>query len=290
MDDRFLEEPFKRNGVKSWVHCIDMQVPKRQKNDIFTYHYHDYVELLYGYHTDAHVWINGESLPFKTGDLVLINSNESHVVIPDGDSHYICIKVSPSILYANEEAMLELKYVIPFLIESAHQKVFTQDDLEGADIRRLMSEIMLEWNMENPAYELIIRADILKIFAAIFRYWNKNNYSLPVAEFNDTIKKALVYISENYSTVTEEDVADYCGLSYNYFSYLFRKTLGKNFKDYLLSIKLREAEKKLISTNKSITEIALSCGFSTASYFISKFIAYKKLTPCKFREYVEKMK
>lgn len=286
--DTFLEKPFAKNGINSWVHCLDMKL-KGDKNARLNYHYHDYIELLYGYDTDATVWINGNSYPFKTDDLVLINSKEPHDVIADRDSHYICIKVLPSILYADEEAFFELKYVVPFLLESTHQKIFKKRDLEDIQIRMLVSEIMVEWNMENPAYELIIRANLLKIFAGIFRYWNKNNISVPVTELNSTTKNALAYIAENYDTVTEEDVASYCGLSYNYFSYIFRKETGKNFKDYLLAIKLREAENKLISTTDSITDIAISCGFSTASYFISKFKDHKKVTPRQFRASIKNM-
>lgn len=281
--DTVLEKPFSKNGINSWVHCIDINL-KKSDDDWFLYHHHDYIELLYGCDTDAVVWINGKSYPFKSNDLVLINSKEPHAVIANKDSHYICIKVLPSILYADDESFFEFKYVVPFMPERSHQNVFTKSELMDIQTHQLISEIISEWYAESPAYELIIRANLLKIFAGIFRYWNRNNISLPVTDYSDAIKQALAYTAENYGSVTEDEVADFCGLSYNYFSYLFRKETNRNFKDYLLSIRLREAENKLISTTDSITEIALLCGFSTASHFISKFKEYKKITPKQFRD------
>ena len=106
--------------------------------------------------------------------------------------------------------------------------------------------------------------------------------------YSKPLKKALKFIAENYNTITAEQVAKHCGFSYNYFSHIFKEELGINFKDYVISLRLREAEKKLVSTDNSTTDIALSCGFSTSSYFITKFKEYKNMTPKKFREMIKK--
>ncbi|MBR5057184.1 MAG: helix-turn-helix transcriptional regulator, partial [Clostridiales bacterium] len=55
------------------------------------------------------------------------------------------------------------------------------------------------------------------------------------------------------------------------FSRFFRHALGQTFSDYLLYVRLTEAEKLLITTSKSISQIALDTGFSTSSYFITQF-------------------
>jgi AraC-like DNA-binding protein len=100
----------------------------------------------------------------------------------------------------------------------------------------------------------------------------------------ESIKKALVYITENYETATLEAVARYCGLSYNHFSASFKRIIGRSFTDYLDLIRINEAERLLLSTDNSVTDIAFSCGFSSSSHFISRFKSQKGITPGQFRK------
>lgn len=284
----FPEPPFTINGVKSWIHCIDLNVSKSTDDTDRPerYHYHNYIEFLYALDTDAYVWINGQKHRFVTGDLVIINSEELHCLSFVKSSHYICVKFSPSVLYSDDRSLFEFKYVVPFLFDSSHQKVFKNDVFENIDLHSAVTEIMNEWNSGKTAYELMIRSNILKIFAEIFRYWDKNNAHHLESILTEPIKKALIFISKNYDTVTEHQVADACGLSYNHFSACFKKTVGKNFNDYITLFRINEAEKMLISTEKSITEIAMNCGFSSSSHFISRFKQYKQITPGKLRSRV----
>lgn len=282
--NNIAEEPFIINGVRSWIHCLECNFSKTNEQTPVPYHYHDYIELLYALNADAHVWCNGEKCSFRPGDLVIINSKEPHTLTFNKNSSYICIKFLPQILYADENSLFELRYVLPFLRDNSHQQVFHKDELRSIDVHSLVLEIMDEWQSKGPAFELIIRANILKIFTGIFRYWHNVNILPGETGITDTLKKALKYVSENFDTVTEYEVAKYCSISYTHFSHIFKKTMGKTFKEYITFLRLREAEKLLLSTDESIAEIAATCGFSSSSYFISKFRNLKGITPRQFRE------
>jgi AraC-like DNA-binding protein len=60
--------------------------------------------------------------------------------------------------------------------------------------------------------------------------------------------------------------------------------MGKTFTNYLNYIRITEAEKLLLTTDKSMTEIALEVGFSSSSYFIQQFRQYKDISPFQFRK------
>ncbi len=278
------EKPFIINGIKSWIHCVRCDYEKSNVRIPDRYHYHDYVELLYAIDADVTVWSGGEKCSFRSGDLIIINSQESHAFTYNRESHYICIKFLPHILYADENSLFEFRFVVPFLLKSSGQKIFHNDELQSINVASLVTEIMNEWTSKGPAYELVIRANILKIFTGIFRYWHQSNVFSDTTHITDTLKTALQYIDENFSTVTETEVAKHCNVSYNHFSYLFKNAMGKSFIDYITFLRLREAEKLLLSSDMSITEIANVAGFSTSSYFISKFKKAKGLTPKQFRE------
>ena len=281
------EKVFTINGIKSWIHCLEQGADKTSPETPLRYHYHDYIELLYAVNADSYVWCNGEAIRFKTGNLIIVNSNMPHVLTHERYSEYICVKFSPSVLYADETSLFEYKYVMPFLYNNNHQKVFGNNDIDHISMKELFVDIMEEWNAKEPGYELIIRANILRLWAGIFRYWNKNENNSNI-KITDTIKTALLYIEEHYENITEAEVAEYCNVSYNYFSFLFKNAIGKSFSEYVNFLRISKAEKLLLSPEKSITDIALETGFSTSSYFISKFKEYKGLTPKKFRKNIEK--
>lgn len=283
----FQEKSYSLNGLDSWIHCIYSEAKATKKigseENPQMYHYHNYIEFLYSLNTNAYVYINGEKYSFRDGDLIIINSNDWHCLTFSEDSTYICVKFSPNILYADEQAFAEYKYAVPFMTDTPQQIVFTRAETENSGIEQLCREIMDEWNKKEYAFELAIRADILKIFTWISRYRRKKRMITFDKNLPDAIKSALVYITENYETATEYEVAAACGLSYNHFSATFKQAVGQNFKDFLTSVRIKAAENLLISTEKSMTEIAMETGFTTSSHFIAKFKERKGVTPKQFR-------
>lgn len=283
----FAEKPFTINGVKSWIHCLDCYQPGSPGvTKLYNYHYHDYIEFLYAIDADMTVWMSGVPYKMETGDLIVINSGEMHTLSFSQNSRYICVKFSPRVLYFDDNSLFEFKYVTPFLSDVNQQKIFKQSDFENVNIHALCTEILDEWNGRHVGFELSIRANILKIFTGIFRYWEKENVFHSGSVMTEPIKQALLYISEHLDVVTERDVAAFCGISYNHFSASFKKSIGRSFNDYVTLLRLNEAEKLIISSNKSITEIAYSCGFASTSHFIARFKAQKGVTPGQLRKRV----
>lgn len=277
------EAPFTINGIKSSIHVWHQNSVRTNRTMPNSYHYHDYMEILYATDSDTLLWVNGESHPFRSGDVAVINSGEPHAFTFNAASHYICLKFTPGIFSADNGCMFQLQYLLPSLGRELSKRVFPSSDLEGIDIGALVDEISREWENKSTAHELIIRADIFKIFAAIIRLWEKDNLLRFDPRPSDAMQKALAYISEKNACVTEDEVAASCSLSPNYFSRTFKNTVGKNFKDYIGSIKLQNARNLLVTTTKNITEIAYDTGFSSTSHFISAFKKEFGLTPKQFQ-------
>lgn len=100
------------------------------------------------------------------------------------------------------------------------------------------------------------------------------------------VLRVINYFNEHY---VENITLD--GLSQKFFA--SKTTLIYNFKrytncspiDFLLSVRLTKAKEKLVNTKKSIEEIALSCGFSSANYFGLIFKKKEGLSPSDYRKY-----
>ena len=65
---------------------------------------------------------------------------------------------------------------------------------------------------------------------------------------------------------------------------IFKDATGMTPNDYWLRLRIDRAQQMLTSSNKSITEIAMDCGFSTSQYFSSVFRKYSGVSPTHYRE------
>lgn len=99
-----------------------------------------------------------------------------------------------------------------------------------------------------------------------------------------TVADALRYIDANYNEpLTLEGVADMCQLNPSYFSSKFKSVNGIGFKEYLNNVRIIHAEKLLLETDMSITEIAMKCGYETSNYFGDAFRRINNCSPSQFR-------
>lgn len=89
---------------------------------------------------------------------------------------------------------------------------------------------------------------------------------------NIYIQSALQYISINYGTINNiSEVANFVNLKKDVFAKLFKENTSLSFNTYLNNYRLDKAQNLMRSTNKTISEIAFSVGFSSLSYFSKCF-------------------
>jgi len=96
---------------------------------------------------------------------------------------------------------------------------------------------------------------------------------------------AVSYMQQHYGDkISEEAMAELCGMRTFRFSRTFKKAFGFTFQEHLQKIRLDEAQRLLQTPNISILEIALTVGFHDQSYFARVFKKRIGLTPKQYRE------
>ncbi|MDF2511149.1 MAG: response regulator [Herbinix sp.] len=99
------------------------------------------------------------------------------------------------------------------------------------------------------------------------------------------IRKAKQFINENYMRqITLEEVAEAIELSPAYFSTVFKKEIGINFSDYLISCRIESAKDKLKNGNLPVNLIAEEVGYVDAKYFSKTFYKLVGLKPTEYRK------
>lgn len=280
------EGKFKINGIDATMQCILMDA-KRNEQEPTIFHYHEYIEILFGVDCDLKIAINDKSYPLTDGDLIIVNSMESHSVgcLRKERNTYIVVKFSPQQIYTSEQSLFELKYLIPFIINNPEtNRRIPNEALQETHVPDALKTILHEWQTKEYGYELAMRTKIMETLLWVLRFWKQNNIAMTQDNVPPMLLKAVPYISAHLSEVTAESTADYCGYSCTYFSELFKKAMHIHFRDYVLKLRISKAEHLLLSTNDDITEIAFSVGFSTSSHFIKQFKSVTGITPLQYRK------
>ncbi|MBQ7900671.1 MAG: helix-turn-helix domain-containing protein [Clostridia bacterium] len=283
------EEKAKLDGVEIPIQCITRQ--SAGHGDFSMPHYHDYVEILYGTHGTAQVWMDGNIMEMTVGKMIVVNSGTPHTVraVSLCQCDYIVIKFMPQVLYGAQQSVFEYKYIMPFMLgSSVYSNSFEAAELSDTEIPVIMEQIVREWNQKDYGFEIALRIYVLKISLWLVRYWHCQNpddlHNADNTAAMMCIARAMEYAQKNYATATAADAAQYCGLSYSYFSRVFKRYMKSSFNEYLNYIRITEAKRMLVCSDMDITKIAMETGFATTSYFIERFKRECGATPKHFRK------
>ena len=100
----------------------------------------------------------------------------------------------------------------------------------------------------------------------------------------EKLKHSLRYIEENYAdNIGIETMVAVSNYSVSHFSKLFKQLTGVSLTQYLKNYRLATAASRLRNEKATISEIALSCGFSNLSYFSRAFYKKYHMTPSQYR-------
>lgn len=151
---------------------------------------------------------------------------------------------------------------------------FTGEDFNNASISKALEELMdLKDVLGLKHYgNMIIKSTI----SFISNYKRSKNI--------DVIEKAKRYIESNYmKEINLDELALHVSMSTFYFSRIFTKIEGMNFRDYLIKIRMEKAKSLLRQGNKSIKQVALEVGYIDQNYFSKAFKKYTNMSP---KEYI----
>ena len=83
--------------------------------------------------------------------------------------------------------------------------------------------------------------------------------------------------------LTLADLAAQANLSEYHFARMFRQSAGLAPHQYVMQRRMDKAQQQVRYTTLPLTEIALNCGFSSASHFSNRFKAATGSTPSQLR-------
>ena len=102
-------------------------------------------------------------------------------------------------------------------------------------------------------------------------------------DYLDRVNRAIDHVTANLSAPLRlEDVSRVACFSPFHFHRIFRAIVGETLHDFVKRVRLERAMYLISHTDRSLTDIALSCGFSSSSDFSRQFRQRFGVSPRKF--------
>ena len=254
----------------------------RRSSDPGIFHYHECIELLYCVQGELEVNIPGETIVLSPGDFVYLAPNTPHSTDTNSDiNEHIFIKFLPSVLHV--PASRKIPPVNYFLSITGSYNVFRANPKNRERINSMFFEAYENYSHTDYFKRLMIRANIMQLMAYVFENSISNIDAERSKAIPDIFLAVLDFIDNNYASVTLEEAADFCSLSYSYFSRMFKSTFNVSFSNYVIKKRIEKSLNLITNSNLSLNDIALECGFANLSHFIKCFTNEKSITPKQFR-------
>ncbi len=283
MKEYFIEKENKRldnSPIYAQLQSTD------KKKQIIRPHIHSAIEILIVKSGAYYVYVGERKYKAQPGDMVLLRSNTIHHTysISESGSSYYVIMVRPSLIAELSDGNNDSKLLLFFALDREQLKCFwTKAEMENTPLGHAVKHFTEEFDEKIFARTIALTIAISGIMLEILREGNKTNDGTPTVTDENTTRRiydTLLFINKNYKQpITAYECAVYAGMSYSYFSRTFRAVIGKTFKEYLNFTRINHAQKALMSTDMTVTEIAANCGYDNVSYFISVYKRIKGTTP-----------
>ncbi len=242
------------------------------------------VEVVFG---EVSVQIGTELISAKAGDFLYVPPNMTFRVSSEAYSQVRGIIFDSSIIEANMLSY-EAEILYMFFVQSENKiKLFSSDHPSYASILRAVNEAFDEYSAKDVCYKLVIRSNIYKIMTELLRHYCVARSDDDKSVYHNVLRLRPVidYIAENSKDrLTIEQLAEIIFVSPDYFTKMFKKSIGKTPIDYINGIRVNQSMQLLIDTNVSMPEIAEAVGFCNANYFHRIFKQYMDTSPLAYRK------
>lgn len=275
-DDHEQVSYHENSNVRIWYNNIPAN---------FDIHWHNAFEIIMPVTEWYDVIADGATYHLEPGDIVVIPPGSMHELrAPEqGERFIFLVNEEPFISLKDYGALMPLMTQCICITPTLEPQIYEQS-------RHLLHKAREVYFSENDFKEMTIYSFILQLLTTIGRNrLSKLSHNVTSSgrrvNYIDRFNSVLDYINTHYmDDISLDQVADYCGFSKFYFAKLFKEYSNTTFLNYLTFRRLSVAEDLLVSTNRSITDIAFSAGFSSISTFNRCFKQQRGCTPTKYKE------
>ncbi len=244
----------------------------------FTSHLHYSVELALVKSGRTRVTIDSKIYEVEGGDVIIVFPNQVHGFDTVEREKYILLIVNPDII--SEFA--------PMLISGVPISNVIKGGAQDVELSMLAEKISQAYYGEEQYREQVLRGYLLAFFGKLLQ---KLEIRTVESKESNVLGVILNYCINNSDRPLSLDVLEHdLHISKYYISHTISSKLHMGFNDYINSIRISNACKYLLKTDRSMTEISDLVGFNTMRTFNRAFQKRMGVTPTQYRMEKQKKK
>ena len=197
------------------------------------------------------------------------------------------VSFNSSILEANMDKV-DVDILYMFYVQAKNKiSVFKSEHPTHKTLAKYMQNSHDEDGSKEVCYKLPIRANIYLMMTELLRYYCGSKDELDRMIYHNVmrLRPVVEYIAEHYNEkLTIEKLSDMITVSPDYFTKIFKESMGKTPIDYINTVRINRAMRYLSDTDMSMIEIADKIGFCNANYFHKIFKQYMNSSPLAYRK------
>ena len=237
-------------------------------NGFYEPHYHSNIEIIYV--------TNGSMIVTIDGQQNQVSAESFCMILPWQIHSFFTPEASESVIF-----VCPSRYIASFASQmsnySGEQQTFqVEPEIRSLFLSKLCSD---NWSIDEYMISCILYG--------LCHSFISNCTIVPNTDRNPNQIwiKLIDYVSAHFTEdLTLKDIAIVLGYNYHYISHLFGRYFGMSFQDLRNRKRVDYARHELISSDKSITEIAFGCGFSSVRTFNRVFHNLMNMSPTEYRK------
>ena len=227
-------------------------------------HLVDNNDLTYIIGGKARYKINGKAYDFCTGDVLFLNDRDEKEAFTYPQDLMRCFSINFSNLNPSSKS------------KPPDFPMFSAIGLRQ-DVIDMFKELTISWSNQQSGYIMKTRALLMMILHRLSEILILNIDS-DSGDFR--ISKTTRTIAMHYSDkLTVKGLAEKVQLDEAYFGHLFKQKMGMTVHQYIMQIRVRNAENMLQTGSHKVHEIAEHCGFSDVVHFYKTFKSLRGFPP-----------
>jgi AraC family transcriptional regulator len=238
-------------------------------------HTHPGYMFVLNFNEQVVVNLDGKKIAGRPGKVFALSPDVPHQELPsDTPPRYIGILIS--------RPFFEKHYA---LYSRKKPEVFRGTFFDpGEGFSHLLKRFMIEADRRIAGSDAVLDALSVELCHTLIRAIIKAPAARGRIADRVEVSRVIEYLHSRIGDkITIEVMASVAHLSPSHFARVFRSETGKAPMEYVQDLRLDRAKKLLLAGDKSMTEIALDCGFGSPSYLSACFQKRYKMTPKEYR-------
>ena len=223
-------------------------------------------------------FVEGVAYDLRPGDVMLFPTTDRHFLHLRAEQSitHLVIHFDPAFIWNSPTGDLDYRFLSIFFERApdfSHR--LDRDNPVTADIHRLICDMYDEMCSHGDCYELMVKVKLQMLLVTIIRNYDYGGKARrhPLGEHDiNQLNKVGAYIEEHlFEEIRLSQLAAVIHVTPTYFSALFKRYYGMPPIEYIINKRVRHAIELIRTTNRSLTDIAMSCGFNNSTNFYKAF-------------------